>query len=96
MGLSSVVFELDAKIVVEYGFHSIKSDDSDFGVIIKDCRFLCQHGSHFSVHFVRRQANKATRALAKESYVRKETRRMINFKDENHHQKFFQVKSSKV
>ena len=43
MGFSSVTFELDATIIVD-AFYSTKPDDSEFGIVVQDCRLLCQQG----------------------------------------------------
>ena len=68
MGFSSVVFEMNANTIVN-AFHSSQTDESEFGIAIQDCRFLCQQGVQFSVCFVRRQANKAAHARVRESYA---------------------------
>ena len=55
--------ELDAKIVVD-AFHSEPLAIDEFGCIIGDCRGLVVN-SYFSIHFVKRQANRRTHCLAR-------------------------------
>ena len=66
--MSSIVFELHAKTIVD-AFHSSEPDDSEFGIAIQDCCFLCQQGFQFSICFALRQANKAAHVFVRESYV---------------------------
>ena len=46
---------MDAKTIVNV-IHSSHIDESEFGIAIQDCCFLCQRGVQFSICFVRRQA----------------------------------------
>jgi ribonuclease HI len=65
--LGPVDFELDSKRVVDQ-FSSPKSDVSEFGDIIDNCRALfTQFYVNSSVEFVRRQANEAAHSLAREA-----------------------------
>ena len=51
-GFSSVVFELDAKTIVD-AFHYSKPNELEFVIGIQDCRILCQQGFQFFVCFTR-------------------------------------------
>ena len=64
----SVVFELDAKMVVD-AFYATNDDNSEFGIAIKECRFLYRYKPNFFVCFTRREANKPAHKLARESYM---------------------------
>ena len=55
--------ELDAKIMVD-AFHLEPLAIDEFGCIIGDCRGLVAN-SYFSIHFVKRQANKLANCLAR-------------------------------
>ena len=67
MHFDNVDFELDSKITRD-AFHSRKTDVTKFGNIIDESRV--QFFSSFTnsrVEFIRRQANAATHALAREA-----------------------------
>jgi len=67
MLFDSIHFELDSKITKD-AFHSHYSDVTEFGSIITACRELFSLYFHNSrVEFVRRQANSAAHALARET-----------------------------
>jgi ribonuclease HI len=67
LNLGPIDFELDAKKVVD-NFLSTKHDGTEFGDIIQSCRSLFRNFYENSkVEFVRRQANEAAHALAKEA-----------------------------
>ena len=64
----SVVFELDAKTVVD-AFYATSDDNSEFGIAVQEYRFLCRHRPNFSVCFTRKEANNTAHNLARESYI---------------------------
>ena len=55
-------------MVVNY-FYSTSEDNSEFGIAVQECRFLCRQRPNFSVCFIRREANKTAHKLARESYM---------------------------
>ncbi|XP_075475775.1 uncharacterized protein LOC142511746 [Primulina tabacum] len=64
MNLTNVIFELDAKNVVD----AIKSPDNDtteFGSLVHQCKHLLNQGTSFSIQFAYRQANVTANTLAK-------------------------------
>ncbi|XVF58462.1 hypothetical protein PTKIN_Ptkin07bG0068800 [Pterospermum kingtungense] len=61
-----VVFELDAKVVVDVVNGSI-SDLSKFGALVERCQLLLSQNHNFEVCFVRRQANVIVYSLARAS-----------------------------
>lgn len=66
MRFDSIDFELDSKVTRD-AFHSHHSDVTEFGSIIAACRELFSLSFLNSrVEFVRRQANSAAHALARE------------------------------
>ena len=66
LGFTHVVFEIDAKVVVD-AIYDTSCDYFEFGDIIRDIRnFLLTHGN-FSIHATRRQANEAAHVLARHS-----------------------------
>ena len=66
MGKANVVFECDAKVVVD-AIHAATVDLSEFGAVIVECKSLLLQGCNYSVQFVRRQANIAAHSLARAS-----------------------------
>lgn len=64
LGLQRVIFESDAKLVVD-AFTSTIDDLSEFGASISRCCSLLNQGDSFSVRFIRRQANGAAHVLAR-------------------------------
>ncbi|XVF53832.1 hypothetical protein PTKIN_Ptkin05aG0130800 [Pterospermum kingtungense] len=64
MRLSYVIFESDAKIVVD-AVHSSKPNSSKFGLLIKNCSLLLNKDEDYKLCFIRRQANKVAHALAR-------------------------------
>lgn len=62
--LTNVIFELDAKLVVD-AIHANVPDFSEFGSIIPECRKLLFNHPNFLVKFVRRQANVVAHSLAR-------------------------------
>ena len=44
-------------------------DNSKFGIVVQECRFFCKHRPKFYVCFTRREANKTTHKLARDSYI---------------------------
>lgn len=66
MNLANVIFELDAKVIVD----SVHSNSNDFleyaGSIIKECKhILALNPTYIGVVFVRRQANVVADSLVK-------------------------------
>ena len=66
--IPSVVFKFDAKTVFD-AFYSTSEDNSEFGIAIKKCRFLCRQKPNFSVCFIKKEANKSVQKIARESYM---------------------------
>ncbi|RHN79799.1 hypothetical protein MtrunA17_Chr1g0181271 [Medicago truncatula] len=67
MRFDNIDFELDSKITRD-AFHSRKTDVSEFGSIIDACRDLFSNSfTNSRVEFIRRQANAAVHALAREA-----------------------------
>jgi hypothetical protein len=65
LNLGPIDFELDSKIVVD-SFFSSKSDSTEFGDIIKNCRSLFTDlYTNSSVEFIRRQANEVAHTLGR-------------------------------
>ena len=65
-GLQQVIFETDAKLVVD-AINSSEDDISEFGDIIAKCRAILDCHDFFSVQSVRRQANGFAHALAQQT-----------------------------
>ena len=63
MGKANVVFECDAKVVVD-AIHAATVDLSEFSTVIAKCKSLLLQGRNYSVQFVRRQANVIAHSLA--------------------------------
>jgi ribonuclease HI len=69
MQFDSVDFETDSKLSAD-AFLSDRDDTSEFGCIISSCRLLFTAlFSNSRVEFVRRQANEAAHALAREAML---------------------------
>eukprot|EP00257_Ricinus_communis_P027818 XP_025015232.1 uncharacterized protein LOC112536661 [Ricinus communis] len=68
LGRSNVIFEYDAKVVVD-AVLSGAADLFEFGAVIADCRLLLQHGCNYSVQFIRKQANLVAHSLARASHL---------------------------
>ncbi|KAJ9545522.1 hypothetical protein OSB04_025229 [Centaurea solstitialis] len=66
LGLSHVVFESDAKVVVD-AIYEVERSISEFGDVIKEIRSLLQNHRNYSVHAISRQANGAAHLLARNS-----------------------------
>ncbi|KAK6145715.1 hypothetical protein DH2020_022535 [Rehmannia glutinosa] len=64
LGLQNVIFEMDAKIVVD-ALKKTDTDLSEFGKIIHQCVSLLSFEPHFSVQQVRRQANMVAHAITR-------------------------------
>ena len=50
-------------------FYTTCDDNSEFGIAVQECRFLCRHRPNFYICFTRREANKTAHKLARESYM---------------------------
>ncbi|XP_075479010.1 uncharacterized protein LOC142519880 [Primulina tabacum] len=68
MELANVIFELDAKNVVD-AIKNPTDDDTEFGFIVRQCKSLLNQGTSFSVQFVYRQANAAAHAMARAAHL---------------------------
>ncbi|XVF88587.1 hypothetical protein PTKIN_Ptkin19aG0062900 [Pterospermum kingtungense] len=66
LGFERVIFETDAKLVVD-AIRSWDTDFTEFGSIIAKCWAFLHQGNSYSVSYVRRQANEAGHVLAQES-----------------------------
>jgi len=66
LGLSKVLIELDCKLVVDNIFYR-KSNQSEFGSIIFECRSLLKHYPNFKINFVMGQANFVSHTLTRAS-----------------------------
>lgn len=64
MQLTNVVFELDAKTVVD-GIHSSNEDFFEFGSILFECKRILNLNPTFGVEYLRMQANVVAHSLAK-------------------------------
>jgi ribonuclease HI len=62
--LSSLDFEMDCKRVVD-GLHSNRTNTSDLGAILSDCRLILATSLNSHVKFIRRQANEVAHILAR-------------------------------
>ena len=69
LGYQKVMFELDAKSVVDaVNFDLCRTDVSEFGSIIQQCIYMLDQAQNFHVCYVWRQANKIAHVLARASY----------------------------
>ena len=66
MGKANMVFECDAKVVVD-AIHAATVDLSEFSTVIAKCKSLLLQGCNYSVQFFRRQANVKAHSLARAS-----------------------------
>ena len=57
-----ITLEMDCKEVVD-ACHSIRTDYSEFGSLIKECKTLFSHGTNLKLCFIKRQANRVAHAL---------------------------------
>ncbi|KAK6148628.1 hypothetical protein DH2020_019540 [Rehmannia glutinosa] len=67
LGMNNVIFETDAKVVVDGVVVSV-SGELEFDAILDECRQLLFGEPTFSVAFVRREGNKVAHELAKRSF----------------------------
>ena len=65
-GVQQVIFETDAKSTVD-ALNNKKTDNSEFGSIISECRDLFNQMLRFKYNFIRREANVIAHSLARES-----------------------------
>lgn len=63
-----VIFETDAKIVVDAVYDSF-NDESEFGDIISDIRGFLNYNRNFSIHAIGRQANELAHLTARHSHI---------------------------
>ncbi|XVE77418.1 hypothetical protein DITRI_Ditri13aG0060900 [Diplodiscus trichospermus] len=63
---TKVIFELDAKLVVD-AISSTTTDVIEFGFIIKECKSLLSMEQMFSVCYIKRKPNAIAYALARET-----------------------------
>lgn len=66
-GYTNVVFESDAKVVVD-AVKSNEEDRTEFGSIIGQCQSLLRQQTAFSVGYVKRQVNEVAHVLARRSH----------------------------
>ncbi|KAK2399385.1 hypothetical protein QL285_049205 [Trifolium repens] len=66
LGLSRVDIELDCLPVVQ-AINDKSSNQTEFGIIIEDCKILLANYPNFKISFIRRQANFVAHTLARAS-----------------------------
>ncbi|XVE53306.1 hypothetical protein DITRI_Ditri02bG0193500 [Diplodiscus trichospermus] len=64
---NQVIFELDAKTIVE-AVKANTEDVTEYGHTIESCKLLLQLEPNFPTSFVRRHARKIVHVIARESY----------------------------
>ncbi|KAK6147870.1 hypothetical protein DH2020_018782 [Rehmannia glutinosa] len=67
MGLKQVIFESDAKVVID-NLRSVDIGESEYDAILNECRIVLNGEPDFSMSFVRRGGNMVAHELAKCSF----------------------------